>query len=58
MHANEREFMKRMQAQSVKIGVIHPPTDVGGYVVFVSQCLCGEPLDRSCRRKAAEIIMA
>jgi len=30
MHANEREFMKRIQAQSVKIGAIHPPTDIGG----------------------------
>ena len=39
MHANEREFMKRIQAQSVKIGVIHPPTDAGGYVVFVYSCL-------------------
>jgi len=58
MHANEREFMKRMQAQLVEIGSIYPPTYVGGYVVFVSPCLCGEPLDRSCRRKAAEIIMA
>jgi len=24
--------MKRMQAQSVEIGVIHPPTYVGGYM--------------------------
>jgi len=58
MNANEREFMKRIQAQLVEISVIHPPTYVGGYVVFVSPCLCGELLDRSCRRKAAEIIMA
>jgi len=39
MHANEREFMKRIQTQLVEIGSIHPPTDVGGYVVFVSPCL-------------------
>ena len=31
MHANEREFMKRIQAQLVEIGAIHPPIDVGGY---------------------------
>jgi len=31
MHANGREFMKRMQAQSVEIGAIYPPTDDSGY---------------------------
>jgi len=31
MHANEREFMKRMQAQSVEMGAIHPPSYDGGY---------------------------
>jgi len=33
MHANEREFMKRIQAQSVKIGTIHPPTHAAGYAL-------------------------
>ena len=31
MHANEREFMKRIQAQSVEIGAIHPPSHASGY---------------------------
>jgi hypothetical protein len=31
MHANGREFMKRMQAQSVETGAIDPPTHNGGY---------------------------
>jgi len=37
MHANGREFMKRMQAQSVEIGAIHPPSHDGGYKL--SSCL-------------------
>jgi len=53
MYANEREFMKRIQAQSVEIGSIYPPTHDGGYIKengrhFWSPHLC------SCRRKAAE----
>jgi len=31
MHANEREFMKKMQAQSVEIGAIKQPTHDRNY---------------------------
>jgi len=34
MHANEREFMKKMQAQLVEIGLIYPLTHYGGYGLY------------------------
>jgi len=33
MHANEREFLKRMQAQLVEIASIYPLTHDGGYAL-------------------------